>query len=47
MKNINIELGEETYWRLVSLKSMYKAEKWSELIEMLLDVVKTVEEKNA
>lgn len=42
MKNINIELEDETYWKLRSLKTIYKAEKWSDLIDMLLDVLQVV-----
>lgn len=42
MKNINIQLSDDTYWKLKSLKSAYKVDKWADLIDMLLDVLQAV-----
>jgi predicted CopG family antitoxin len=36
MKNINMELTDELYYKLVELKGKFKADKWDELMALLV-----------
>lgn len=47
MKNINIELDDETYWELVRTKAEYQAKSWSGLIKVFLSIINPQGDKNA